>query len=246
MQRSSPIRVNARLLPLGTLGLLAAATPPTSSQEAAPPGDPSERALYEYVVETERSSLVVVTHKGGLLSFLGHDHAIVPTSWSADLCLGDPVPTAAHGNIRIETASLVIDSDSARALAGLGGGPGADDVRRIQRTLLDADHLAAADHPSITLEIDSTERPDADTLIAWARLTIRGHTQPVAIPVEAEATTPGTIRLSGTFRIRQSDFGLDPESIAGVVEVADEVDLRFDLVAEATARACEPRPSPAP
>ena len=91
-----------------------------------------QEMLRSYVVDHERSSLFLVTHRAGLLSFFGHKHAIVPGEWRAELCLAEPIPRSAHGKVVIQSRSLAIDTDSARALAGLGSGPDADDVLEIQ------------------------------------------------------------------------------------------------------------------
>ena len=52
-------------------------------------GSGGQETLRSYVVDPERSSLFLVTHKAGLLSFLGHEHAIVPGEWRAELCLAE-------------------------------------------------------------------------------------------------------------------------------------------------------------
>lgn len=57
---------------------------------------PGPAPLHVYRADRQASRLYVVTHKTGLLSFLGHEHAIVPTVWNADLCLADPIPAGAH------------------------------------------------------------------------------------------------------------------------------------------------------
>ena len=136
-----------------------------------------QETLRSYVVDQGRSSLYLVTHKAGLLSFLGHEHAIVPGEWAAELCLAEPIPRSAHGSVVIQARSLVIDSDSARALAGLGGGPGEDDVLEIQSKMLDAEHLDAQAYPEIVLEIDSVTAEGEGSLVAFGRFTLHGITQ---------------------------------------------------------------------
>ena len=70
-----------------------------------------QEMLRSYVVDQERSSLFLVTHRAGLLSFFGHEHAIVPGEWRAELCLAEPIPRSAHGNVVIQSRSLAIDTD---------------------------------------------------------------------------------------------------------------------------------------
>lgn len=187
----------------------------------------------------DASDLVVRIDRAGLLSFLGHRHAVIPREWSARLCLTDERPPAGSGTVRIDTESLVIDSDSARALAGLDDGPGEDDRREIQEKLLSDRFLAADDHPEIVLETTGL-RVDDDELEVRADLTIRGVTREVTVPVAFEELDGARLRLHGSLTVQQTDFGIEPESIAGVVNVDDEVELIFDLTAEPTGEACAP------
>ncbi len=197
-----------------------------------------QETLRSYVVDQERSSLFLVTHRAGLLSFFGHKHAIVPGEWGAELCLAEPIPRSAHGNVVIQSRSLAIDTDSARALAGLGSGPDADDVLEIQGKMLDAEHLDAQAYPEIVLKIDSVAGDGEGSLVGFGRFTLRGITQDVSVPMRIESPNDGTTRLSGVLRIRQRDFGIEPESKAGLVKVSNKVDLHFLLVAAPTDQPC--------
>lgn len=192
----------------------------------------------EYVVEPARSQLWVVTHRSGLLSFFGHEHAIVPTQWSGVLCLDDPPERGAAGAIVIMTNSLVIDSDAARSLAGLGKGPDEKDVREVQQKLLDADHLDAEQHPEIRIDLVSVHPGNAGNVDAQVRLTLRGVTKEFQLPVSVRTLEELALELSGDLRVKQRDFAIEPESVARVVNVANEVDLHFRIVAVPTTRHC--------
>lgn len=197
-----------------------------------------QETLRSYALDQERSSLVVVVHRAGLLSFLGHEHAIVPEEWRADLCLAEPVPRSAHGNVVIQSRSLLIDTDSARALAGLGGGPGEDDLAELQENMLDAEHLDALSYPEIVIRVDSVATESAGELVGFGGFTLRGITREISVPLRLEVPNDGTTRLSGTLRIQQRDFGIEPESKAGLVKVSNDVDLHFLLVATPTDLPC--------
>ncbi len=201
-----------------------------------------QEALRSYAVVPGRSSIYLITHKAGLLSFLGHEHAIVPGEWTAELCLAQPIPRSAHGSVVIQARSLVVDSDSARALAGLGGGPGEDDVLEIQGKMLDAEHLDAEAYPEIVLEIDSVTSESESSLVALGRFTLHGITREVTVPIRVESADDGTISLGGVLRVRQRDYGIEPESVAGLVKVSNDVDLHFLLVASPTDQRCTSSP----
>lgn len=190
-----------------------------------------------YRFEPAESELYVVTHRAGLLSFLGHNHAIVPGQWSGTFCWSPAEPENAGGSVTVDTRSLVIDSDEGRALAGLGGGPSAEDVRTIQQTLLAEENLHADEYPELLLEITDVARADGERLDAEGWLTIRGVTQDVVFPIEL-IDEAGGLRVGGSFEVRQSDFGIKPESVAGVVRVADPVDIHFSLFAVPASSPC--------
>ncbi|MBI4546289.1 MAG: YceI family protein [Gemmatimonadetes bacterium] len=206
--------------------------------EAAVRSRPSQDGPREYTVDPSASHIYVVTHRSGLLSFLGHEHAIIPTDWTATLCFDEAAAEASSAAFTVNTRSLVIDSAPARALAGLGGGPGEEDVREIQGKMLDEAHLAAETHPQLLFETTSVQHAGPGLLTVRGRLTIRGVTSEVQLPVRMESSGPETIHLSGTLRVRQSAFGIRPESVAGVVKVADPVDIHFALRGTASGRIC--------
>lgn len=203
--------------------------------------DPGPQDLRMYAVDPVSSELYVVVHRAGLLSFLGHEHAVVPTEWSAELCLEDPIPAGAHGSVVMQTSTLVIDSDSARALAGMGGGPGEDDRREIQGRMLDSEYLAAEEFPEIRLEVVAGAPEGGDSVPVEGSITLRGQTRPIELPVRVERGENGAVTLHGMLRIHQRDFGIEPESTAGLVKVSNDVDLHFALSATPTEAVCAPR-----
>jgi len=201
--------------------------------------------LRVYRMVAGRSEVYVKTHRSGVLSFLGHEHAIVPTEWSTELCLADPVPVGAHGAIRIRTGSLLIDTDSARSLAGLGGGPGAEDRRDIQEKMLDPAHLDAKRYPEVHIVL-SAVGPELDGQVdVRGSVALRGTVREVAFPLQVRRADAGGLRLSGDLRIRQRDFGIEPESVHGVVKVSNDVDLHFSIEAVPTTERCGADPSTA-
>ena len=197
------------------------------------------QSLQQYQFDAAQSQLHAVTHRRGILAgVFGHEHAIVPSSWSGKFCWAPDAPHNGNGSVNIDARSLVIDSDEGRKQAGLGGGPSPGQVRNLQTKLLDDQHLAVERHPEILLDITSVNNVDGDRLDVKGRLTLKGITRDVAFPLRI--IPAGTnLQLSGTLTIRQREFGIKPESIAGVVKVADPVDIKFRLVGVPTGGSCQ-------
>jgi polyisoprenoid-binding protein YceI len=187
-------------------------------------------------IDRNHSAVYVVTSRSGLLSFLGHDHAILAREWQGSLCIGVADTLQGRGSITVQAASLEIDSDSARKLAGLGRGPSADQRRSLQETLLDERHLAAAMFPVLMIHVDEIVTVGGSRT-AQGRITIRGRTHDVEFPIEAEMEGDA-FRITGVLHVTQSEFGIRPESIAGLVKVADVVAIHFDILALNTHARC--------
>ena len=186
-------------------------------------------------VEPTASHIYAITHRTGLLSFLGHEHVITAPSWTSEICL-DRSAGESFARFVIDARALIIDADSARRLARLGGGPSPAQRQQIQTKMLDAAHLNVAEFPEMRFETVSVVR-DKTALRVEGRLTIRGVTQVVAFPASLEENQD-RITLAAKITFKQSAFGIKPESIGGVVKVADPVDLHMRLVATETSGTC--------
>lgn len=174
------------------------------------------------------SWVIAVTEKAGALGFLGHRHAIEATGGSAEIDWRPEDPASSRAVFTVPASSLRIDTGRARELAGLDGGPGEDDVAELQEKMLSAQNLDAAGHPELRLEVTGVEPSSDGGLRVTADLTIKGRTRTVRFPVAVARSGSGTT-FSGSFTVRQTAFGIEPESIAGVVKVADPVEIRFHL-----------------
>lgn len=103
--------------------------------------------------------------------------------------------------------------------------------------MLGETNLDAARYPELRFE-SSRVRAAGDTLFVSGALTIRDRTRAIVVPIIA-AEEGDRIRMRGAVDIRQSDFGIRPESIAGVVKVADVVNLNLALVGSVSGRTCD-------
>lgn len=202
---------------------------------AGPSGGP-----IRFEIDDSRSVLYVVTGRAGALGFLGHEHAILATEMSGDVCFEPGNPAGGRGTVTVPIASLRIDSDRARELADLGSGPDADTVQDLQKKMLSAENLAAEQHPAVRFETTSVRPRQGGTLEVEGRLTVRGRAQAVRFPVEVASLSGGAFRLEGSFEVKQTSFGIEPETVAGVVKVADPVDVRFRLLLASTGETCSP------
>lgn len=188
-------------------------------------------AAQSFEVDRGESWFLAVTDREGLLGFLGHRHAVLATEWTAELSYDREDPSASSIEVTVPTGALVIDTEAAIELAGLDGGPDAETVEKLQGKMLGPENLAADAHPRISFASTAVERTGANRLRVTGELTIRGVTEVVEVPVRVEGVGDGAVRYSGQLTVKQSAFGIEPESVAGVVKVADPVEIRFSVLA---------------
>jgi polyisoprenoid-binding protein YceI len=189
-------------------------------------------------VDTAVSHIFAITHRTGLLSFLGHEHVILAPRWTNELCIDRASPGESYARFVIDARALVIDADSARRLAGLGRGPSANQRSQIQEKMLDAQHLNVAEFPELTFESVNVATDDWRTLQIQGHLTMRGVTREMTFPASLQQESDGRTTLSAVMTVKQSAFGIKPESIAGVVRVSDPVDLHIRLAVAPSLKPC--------
>jgi polyisoprenoid-binding protein YceI len=182
-------------------------------------------------LDPEASWIVAVTAKAGAFGFLGHEHAILVTAPTSEIDWRPASPGSSRLRLAAPTAKLEIDTPRARELAGLRGGPDQATIDKVRAKMLDAEHLDPQGHPEIVFELDKLDGPRDGKWTAAGTLTARGQAQSVRFPVEVAqaAAGGGGTRFKGSFTVLQTRYGIEPESVAGVVKVADEVAVRFQL-----------------
>jgi polyisoprenoid-binding protein YceI len=195
-----------------------------------------------FEVTRESSSIAVRTDKTGFLTIFGagHKHGILVSDFNAEICADPETLSGGRVVITVPTASLRIDTTMARKAAGLSpsDGPGADDVKKLQTKMLAPNNLAAEQQPEIRFESASVTQKGDGTLLVQGPLTVRGRSSNISVPLRVERNGKA-YRFRGAFHIRQSDYGITPESIAGVVKVVDRVEVLLDLLTQPTGRACK-------
>ena len=168
-----------------------------------------------YELGPNDATLTVRTGKAGAASKAGHNLRIEVTSWRATLDVGDAPE-------RTELA-LTADPRSLRVREGTGGVQALDDddKRGIEQTIDDEVLEGAA----IAFRSRRVEEGTGGALAVAGDLDIAGRTHPVQFDL-----LPGDGgRLSGSARIKQTDWGIKPYSaLFGTLKVVDEVDVEIE------------------
>jgi polyisoprenoid-binding protein YceI len=205
----------------------------SAEQPGIPPVTSVPAGARAFEIDPGKSSVTILVNRAGPLAKFAHNH-VVTSSEESGLAWEGSDPAGSGFEIHVPVASLVVDDPAARAAIG---GEFAGEVPESARegtygNMTRPEVLDVAEFPEVVVRCDSI-KGTWDRPVAVADLTIRGATRRIEIPIELEHPAD-TLVARGSFRLRQSDFGITPFSAAGgAIQVGDELELRFEIVAKA-------------
>ena len=176
-----------------------------------------------FTVEPQQSRALVDVGKSGAFSFAGHTHEVEAPIASGVVQLDTDDPS--RNNVRLEF--------NATAMRVTGRGEPPDDVPKVQQIMLSEQVLDVKRYPAITFESTSVTAKGSAValdLSVTGKLTIRGKTQAVTAPVAVKLAAD-RLTATGKFVVKQTDFGITPISVGGVVKVKNELNIAFTIVA---------------
>jgi len=178
----------------------------------------------DYRIDPGASRFTVRAFAGGMLSGMGHNPTLLARDIGGEVAFDAAQPASATVRFRVNAASLAVaDSVSDR------------DRREIER-VTSQEVLESGTYPEIrydatSIAIAGTAPPLQATVDGV--LTLHGVSRPqqVVVRVYPDGTM---IRAQGEVVLRQSDYRIEPVSVAGgMLKAKDEVKLAFDIVARA-------------
>jgi hypothetical protein len=163
--------------------------------------------------------------KAGLFGFAGHEHEVVTGALRGSVTADPARLASAHIALVFEAAALRVT----------GKGEPADDVPKVQATMVGPKCLDAARFPRIeftstSVSVDRATAGAAD-LTVGGRLTLHGVTRAIRVPVHVDfgTTGVGTFTATGRTTLKQTDYRIQPITVAGVVKVKDEIALAWTM-----------------
>src|SRR5262245_41770908 len=181
-------------------------------------------AATTYRVVPDKSPLRIEVGKGGAFGFVaGHTHEVEGRIQGR--------VTADAGDVGKAEIQLTIRTADLR-VTGKGEPP--DDVPKVQERMIGPDVLDVAQFPEIAFKSTSISvsgtRDEQMTLTVTGDLTLHGRTKPVTAPVRVRIEN-GSLTAAGTLTVKQSDYGIKPINIGGVVSVKDALTIHFAVTA---------------
>jgi len=179
--------------------------------------------LVKFQIDRAVSRFTVQAFATGLLSSFGHSPRVAIRDYEVEIQCIPETYEKAFVRVTVQTGEMEILDEMKR-----------DDRARMEQEMydkvLDVRHHPAALYESNRITIQKLA-PDALTAGVDGELSFHGVTQP--LPLQANITVIGTtLRISGNFTLRQSDYDIKPVSVAaGALRLKDELKFTFDLVA---------------
>jgi polyisoprenoid-binding protein YceI len=161
--------------------------------------------------DPEHSLLTVRVYKAGAFSAFGHEHAIRA-----------PIQNGSFDEDK-RSVEFVVD---ARALRVVDSGVSDKDRADIQNTMLGPKVLDSAQFREIRFHSTEVSGSGENRWTVHGDLTLHGQTHPVTVDVSRQEE-----RYRGSVRLRQSEFGITPVTVAGgTIKVKDEIRVEFEIV----------------
>lgn len=195
--------------------------------------DASAGGTTEYLVDTASSEVNILVYSDGPLARVGHNHVMTSRSVQGHISVSRASPRVAF-DLSFPVEELIVDDPPERIAAGndfpLNLTPA--DRTGTRKNMLGPAVLDAQRFPFISLSSLSMsgtlQNPHFSVLV-----TIRNVSRETS--VDAQLTlVDSRLTATGEFDIRQSDFGIEPFSVAfGALRIDDRLHVSFALVAQA-------------
>jgi polyisoprenoid-binding protein YceI len=177
-----------------------------------------------YAIDHVRSHATIAVGKSGLLSFAaGHTHEVVAPEIAGSITVDLTEPSRSTVQVTIDASALKVT----------GKNEPPNDLPKVQQTMsgekvLDVRRYPTIDFASTSISLKSRAGTKLD-VIATGQLTLHDVTRSVSVPVTADVGAT-ELTATGHFLVKQTDYGITPVSVGGVVSVKDVLDVSFTIV----------------
>jgi len=177
----------------------------------------------KFTIDTVASRFAVQAFATGLLSSFGHNPTIAIRDYDGEIECDPDTFDKAHVRVTVRTNRMEVQDEMKR-----------DDLRKLEQEMygkiLEAERFPVAEFQSKQITI---QKMGNDLLVAHVAGDLAFHGATQSHSFDARVTIMGpTLRISGEFPLRQSDYGIKPFSFAGgALKLKDELKFSFELIA---------------
>jgi len=184
----------------------------------------SQEANVRYVIDSGASTFLVQASSTGLLSAFGHDpkFAIGDFQGDAEFTPGSP-------NLDDDRVRVRVRADSLKVVNEISESDRDEIERRMNTEVLESDRFPDVYYE--VLRVTGSGNGERYWLALDGELTMRGVTRHLAVSARL-LLHGGSLRGSGEFSVKLSDFGIAPvTAVGGAIRLKDELKCSFDVVA---------------
>lgn len=188
-----------------------------------------------YTVDAAASELRIHVYRGGRAAKLGHNHVLTAPRLQGRVLLPGDDPAQAQFSLRLRFDELTIDDPLLRERIGGGfaGTRSNEDIEGTRRNMLKS--VEATRYPDVIINSVGV-RGDWPVLVAEIALSLHGTTRIERVPLRVDRE-PAGLTASGSFAIRQTDYGITPYALlGGLLAVEDPLAIEFVLRAVPVSR----------
>ena len=176
------------------------------------------------------SEVRIYVFRAGRAARLGHNHVLSAPQFTGFFHL--PANGAANGRFDLEFRldQLKIDDPADRSTLGAAFSTvlSPEDIEGTRRHMLGTNYLQADRFPFVRIQSLQISG-EAPKFAAKVQVEMHGQRGEMWIPLDVEGL-PDRLSVSGSFVLRQTDFGVQPLSLlGGLLSVQDEVVIEFKL-----------------
>jgi len=176
-----------------------------------------------FVVDPKASRFSVKAFASGMTAGLGHNPTIAIRDFDGEARFVPDTLDAASLTMRIRAASLAVEDEMNK-----------EDRRALERIMNDQ-VLSTSRHPEVLYKTEGARALKLGEGLyrveLIGKLTLNGVTRTQNVTTQV-TIGPYSLRATGNFEIRQSDFGIAPANVAGgLLTLRDELKFAFFIVA---------------
>lgn len=179
-----------------------------------------------------RSLFYAVLEPAGVIGQATGTHVVESRDLSSDLCLEPGEPASLRGSLVVRTPDIQVDTQRALSAEGIDTSPGGAFASVLENEIKSERGIDVERYPTIRYEIQGVRRGQESDYVFEGPLTMHGTTRTVQIPVEVRELEGGAIAYDGRFTVDQTEYGVRPLSIPGVLTVEDDLSFRVRLVGQ--------------
>ena len=160
-------------------------------------------------IDVQQSTITVHVGKTGIFSVAGHEHTVDAPIESGSLNDSD----SPRVEFRVAAAMLKLRAE----------GDDKKNQAEIQQTMQEK-VLESARYPDIAFQSSNVEKSGDNVWRVMGTLTLHGVSKPIEVNVKREGSA-----YTGNATIKQTDFGIQPINVGGVVKVKNELQIAFRI-----------------